>query len=73
MAELKIADETSVATMEKAAKFRTIGGLKTFVADQTDFCPYCRSSFEIICVKFRFNGATMIATCPNCGMAGGEG
>ena len=72
MAELKIADETSVATMEKAAKFRTIGGLMTFVADQTDFCPYCRSSFEIICVKFRFNGATMIATCPNCGMACGE-
>ena len=72
MAELKIADETSVATMEKAAKFRTIGGLMTFVADQTDFCPYCRSSFEIICVKFRFNGATMIATCPNCGMACAE-
>jgi hypothetical protein len=44
-------------------------GLKTTTlseGDLADFCPYCRSPFEIIHVKFRFNGTAMIATCPNC-------
>jgi hypothetical protein len=37
--------------------------------DQTDFCPHCRSPFEIVHVRFRFNGTAMIATCPNCAIA----
>jgi hypothetical protein len=37
--------------------------------DQADFCPNCRSPFEIVTVKFRFNGTTMIVACPNCAIA----
>jgi hypothetical protein len=37
--------------------------------DQADFCPHCRSQFEIVHVKFRLNGTAMIATCPNCAIA----
>jgi hypothetical protein len=37
--------------------------------DQADFCPHCRSPFEIVIVKFSFNGTAMIVTCPNCGIA----
>jgi len=40
--------------------------------DQADFCPHCQSRFEIVCVKFRFTGAAMIATCPNCAAASAE-
>jgi hypothetical protein len=39
------------------------------LSDQPDFCPNCRSSFEIVRVKFRFNGTAMIVACPNCAMA----
>jgi hypothetical protein len=38
-------------------------------AAQEDFCPHCRHPFDIIAVRFRFNGAAMIATCPNCAIA----
>jgi hypothetical protein len=37
--------------------------------DQADFCPHCRSPFEIVHVQFRFNGTAMIAACPNCATA----
>jgi hypothetical protein len=37
-----------------------------------DRCPYCRSSFEIVYVKFRFSGVAMITTCPNCAIASAE-
>ena len=37
--------------------------------DQADFCPHCRSPFEIVIVKFRLNGTAMVATCPNCAVA----
>jgi hypothetical protein len=37
--------------------------------NQADFCPHCRSPFEIMIVKFRLNGTAMIATCPNCAIA----
>ena len=37
--------------------------------DQADFCPHCRSPFEIVIVKFSFNGTAMIVTCPNCAIA----
>jgi hypothetical protein len=40
--------------------------VETLHGDLADFCPHCRSPFEIIHVKFRFNGTAMIATCPNC-------
>src|ERR1700736_4896949 len=34
--------------------------------DQADCWPHCRSLFEIVHVKFRFNGTALISTCPNC-------
>jgi hypothetical protein len=36
--------------------------------DQADYCPHCRKPFEIVHVKFRFNGSAIIACCPNCAM-----
>jgi hypothetical protein len=42
-------------------------------ADQADDqCPYCRSSFEIVVVKFKISGAAMIASCPNCAIVSAE-
>ena len=42
-------------------------------ADQAnDRCPYCRSSFEIVFVKFKISGVVMIASCPNCAIAFAE-
>jgi hypothetical protein len=43
--------------------------LMSLSGDQADFCPHCRSPFEIVHVKFRLNGTAMIATCPNCAIA----
>jgi hypothetical protein len=40
--------------------------------DQADFCPHCRSPLEIVFVKFRFGGTTMIARCPNCATTSAE-
>ena len=37
-----------------------------------DRCPYCQSSFEIVCVKFRLGGVEIISTCPNCAVASAE-
>jgi hypothetical protein len=37
--------------------------------DRADCCPHCRSPFEIVQVKFRFNGTALISTCPNCAIA----
>jgi hypothetical protein len=37
--------------------------------DQAGGCPHCRSPFEITDVRFGFNGAIIIATCPNCAIA----
>jgi hypothetical protein len=37
--------------------------------EQSDCCPYCRTSFEIVSVKFKFGGVAMIASCPNCAVA----
>jgi hypothetical protein len=34
-----------------------------------DRCPYCRSSFEIVGVKFRLSGVAVITACPNCAIA----
>jgi hypothetical protein len=43
--------------------------LMSLSEDESDFCPHCRSPFEIVIVKFRFNGTAMVATCPNCAIA----
>jgi hypothetical protein len=40
--------------------------LMSLSEDQTNCCPHCRSTFEIVHVKFGFNGAALISTCPNC-------
>lgn len=41
----------------------------TTLSDQADFCPNCRSRFEIVILKFRFSGPAMIVACPNCAIA----
>jgi hypothetical protein len=41
-------------------------GSMSLSEDQADCCPHCRSLFEIVHVKFRFNGTALISTCPNC-------
>ncbi len=41
-------------------------------AQADDLCPYCRSSLEIVYVKFRFSGVDMITACPNCAIASAE-
>jgi hypothetical protein len=38
-------------------------------AEQADFCPHCRTPFEIISVKFKLSGVATIACCPNCAIA----
>jgi hypothetical protein len=43
-----------------------LAGVETLHEELADFCPHCRSPFEIVYVKFRLNGTAMIATCPNC-------
>jgi hypothetical protein len=43
--------------------------LMSLSEDQADCCPHCRSPFEIVHVKFRFNGTALISTCPNCAFA----
>jgi hypothetical protein len=35
---------------------------------QDDECPYCRDPFEIVQVKFRFDGILFVSACPNCGL-----
>jgi hypothetical protein len=37
-----------------------------------DYCPHCRSSFDILVVKFRFGGIAMVAHCQNCAIASTE-
>ena len=39
------------------------------MSDQVDECPYCRSGFEIVCVRFRLKSAVAIWHCPNCAVA----
>jgi hypothetical protein len=40
--------------------------------EANDRCPYCRSSFEIVFVKFKIGGVAMIASCPNCAIVSAE-
>jgi hypothetical protein len=35
----------------------------------TDHRPYCRTRFEIICIKFRMTCAVPVWWCPNCAIA----
>ena len=37
-----------------------------------DRCPYCRSSLEIACVKFKISCVVMVVSCPNCAIAFAE-
>jgi hypothetical protein len=39
----------------------------------TNHCPYCRTSFEIICIKFRMTCAVPVRCCPNCAIASPDG
>jgi hypothetical protein len=54
--------ESSVLASRASAE----AALMSLSKDQADYCPHCRSLFEIVHVKFRFNSIAMIATCPNC-------
>jgi hypothetical protein len=57
--------ESSVLASRASAE----AALVSLREDQADFCPHCRSPFEIVIVKFRLNGTAMVATCPNCAIA----
>jgi hypothetical protein len=57
--------ESSVLASRASAE----AALMSLSKHQADFCPHCRSPFEIMIVKFRFNGTAMIAACPNCAFA----
>jgi hypothetical protein len=57
--------ESSVLASRASAEV----ALMSLREDQADFCPHCRSPFEIVIVKFRLNGTAMVATCPNCAIA----
>ena len=37
--------------------------------EQQSLCPHCRSPFEIVFIKFGFGSMTIVACCPNCGLA----
>jgi hypothetical protein len=64
MREMGAAFESSVLASRTSAEAAV-----TSLSDQADFCPNCQSPFEIVIVKFRFNGTAMVATCPNCAIA----
>jgi hypothetical protein len=57
--------ESSILASSASAE----AALMSLREDQADFCPHCRSPFEIVIVKFRLNGTAMVATCPNCAIA----
>src|SRR5258708_21504518 len=57
--------ESSVLASRASAE----AALMSLREDRADFCPHCRSPFEIVIVKFRLNGTAMVATCPNCAIA----
>jgi hypothetical protein len=57
--------ESSVLASRASAE----ASLMSLSEDQADFCPHCRSPFEIMIVKLRLNGTAMVATCPNCAIA----
>jgi hypothetical protein len=42
------------------------------LSEDPDYCPHCRSPFEIVFVKFRFGRTAMIARCPNCAIASAD-
>jgi hypothetical protein len=52
-----------------ASRASAEAALMSLSKDQADYCPHCRSLFEIMIVKFRLNGTAMVATCPNCAIA----
>src|SRR5438477_11219833 len=53
------------------AAARPLGGSAEPLSS-ADRCPYCRSPFEIVSVKFRLTGVDIVASCPNCGMASAD-
>jgi hypothetical protein len=65
----KIASALSPAFESAVLASSGRAALMSLSEDQADFCPHCRSPFEIMIVKFRLNGTAMIATCPNCAIA----
>jgi hypothetical protein len=65
----KIASALSPAFESPVLASSGRAALMSLSEDQADFCPHCRSPFEIMIVKFGFNGTAMIAACPNCAIA----
>jgi hypothetical protein len=39
---------------------------------QADYCPHCGNPFQIVRVRFRFNGAATESVCPNCAIPSAE-
>ena len=67
-----IAGSSSSASSQNNATFKapphakTVASARVTNEEQADCCANCRIRFEIVCVKFKFGGVAMIATCPNC-------
>jgi hypothetical protein len=70
MRVMSAAVESSVL---KASRASGVAAVTSPSEEQVDFCPHCRSPFEIVHVKFRLNGTGMVATCPNCAIASVDG
>src|SRR6266481_451675 len=71
-AEPSLNDPLSAADRPLGGVWKPVGSLADHQSrseHQADCCPCCRKPLQIVFVKFKFSCATMIASCPNCGMA----
>jgi hypothetical protein len=66
---MRVTSAAVESSVLKASRASGVAAVTSLSEEQADFCPHCRSLFEIVHVTFRFNGTAMIATCPNCAIA----
>jgi hypothetical protein len=66
---MRMTSAPAESSVLEASRASGEAALMSLSEDQGDFCPHCRSPLEIMHVRFRFNGTTMIATCPICANA----
>jgi hypothetical protein len=69
---MRVRSATFETSVLEASRASGEAALMSLSEDQADCCPHCRSLFEIVHVKFRFNGTALISTCPNCAIAAVE-
>ena len=66
---MRVTSAAVESSVLKASRASGVAAVTSLSEEQADFCPHCRSPFEIVIVKFRLNGTAMVATCPNCAIA----